>query len=193
MSIPPSGVRSGPTSYVAVPATAIPQTCPVDVNAARTQLIDAVVEADETLMEKYLTEGKVSVAELEADITKAMDAGTLIPIFCTAAKKDLGVKELMLSDARGLARMGVGLLAGERCVDVWAGQSGGEDRQRLREPGADDDTVGRGIDAARATEVGGQSCAQLGPAAPRLALAARQPLAQRRDKIVMRELVGPEG
>ncbi len=77
------------------PATIIPATCPADVKSARTQLIDAVVEADEALMEKYLMEGKVSVAELEADITQAMDAGTLIPIFCTAAKKDIGVKELL--------------------------------------------------------------------------------------------------
>jgi elongation factor G len=58
-------------------------------------LIDAVVECDEALTEKYLTEGSVSVAELEADITRALDAGTLIPIFCTSAKKDVGVKELL--------------------------------------------------------------------------------------------------
>ena len=77
------------------PPDGIPDTCPVDVVAARTQLIDAVVEADEALMEKYLVEGSVTVAELEGDLTRAMDAGTLIPIFCTAAKKDVGVKELL--------------------------------------------------------------------------------------------------
>ncbi|MCI0702997.1 MAG: elongation factor G, partial [Planctomycetia bacterium] len=77
------------------PPMDVPKTCPVDVSAARTQLIDAVVECDEALTEKYLTEGEVSVAELEADITRALDAGTLIPIFCTSAKKDIGVKELL--------------------------------------------------------------------------------------------------
>ncbi|MBM3979460.1 MAG: elongation factor G [Planctomycetes bacterium] len=77
------------------PATKIPATCPVDVNAARAQLIEAVVEADETLLEKYLSEGAVTVSELEADITRAMDAGTLVPIFCTSAKKDKGVKEVL--------------------------------------------------------------------------------------------------
>jgi elongation factor G len=77
------------------PATAIPKTCPVNVDAARSQLIEAVVEADEALLEKYLSEGQVTVAELEADITRAMDAGTLVPIFCAAAKKDKGVKELL--------------------------------------------------------------------------------------------------
>jgi elongation factor G len=38
------------------PATKIPASCPVDVDAARSQLIEAVVEADETLLEKYLSE-----------------------------------------------------------------------------------------------------------------------------------------
>src|SRR5207249_892257 len=57
------------------PPDNLPKTCPVDAAAARQQLIDAVVEADEALMEKYLTDGDVSVAELEADITKALDAG----------------------------------------------------------------------------------------------------------------------
>lgn len=81
------------------PPAEMPKTCPIDAASARAQLIDAVVESDEALMEKYLTEGSVSVAELEADITKALDAGTLVPIFCTSAKKDVGVKELL--DALG--------------------------------------------------------------------------------------------
>ena len=73
----------------------IPRTCPVDVPACRSRLIDAIVEADEALMEKYLVEGSVTVAELEADISRALDAGTLIPIFCTSAKRDKGVRELL--------------------------------------------------------------------------------------------------
>jgi elongation factor G len=77
------------------PATKIPDSCPVDVDAARSQLIEAVVESDEALLEKYLSEGTVSVAELEGDITRAMEAGTLVPIFCASAKKDKGVKELL--------------------------------------------------------------------------------------------------
>jgi elongation factor G len=77
------------------PPAAMPAGCPVDVPAARQKLIDAVVESDEALMEKYLTDGSVTVAELESDITKALDAGTLVPIFCTSAKSDKGVKELL--------------------------------------------------------------------------------------------------
>lgn len=71
------------------------KNCPLDFQAVRGQLLDAVVEADDSLMEKYLTEGNVSDAELDAAVPKALAAGTLIPIFCTSAKKDLGVKELL--------------------------------------------------------------------------------------------------
>jgi elongation factor G len=77
------------------PPEKMPAGCPVEATSARQQLIDAVVESDEALMEKYLTDGSVTVAELEADVTKALDAGTLVPIFCTSAKKDKGVKELL--------------------------------------------------------------------------------------------------
>ena len=103
------------------PATPIPKTCPVDIDAARSQLMEAVVESDETLMEKYLTEGQVTVAELEADITRAMDAGTLVPIFCTSAKKDKGVKELL--DA--LSRYGLSpVLARKRLEGLQVGANG---------------------------------------------------------------------
>src|SRR5206468_4129494 len=75
------------------PAAKAPPTCPMDPAAVRSQLVDAVVESDESLTEKFLTEGEVSPQELEAAIPKAIAAGTLVPIFCTSAKKDVGVKE----------------------------------------------------------------------------------------------------
>jgi elongation factor G len=77
------------------PPAAKPANCLVDLEAARSQLVDAVVECDEALMEKYLTEGSVSAEELTAVIPKALAAGTVVPIFCTSAKKDLGTAELL--------------------------------------------------------------------------------------------------
>ncbi len=67
----------------------------VDVNDARSKLVDAIVEADEELMEKYLGEGTVSAEELAAAFPRALAAGSVVPIFCTAAKKDIGVTELL--------------------------------------------------------------------------------------------------
>src|SRR5262249_494251 len=51
--------------------------------------------ADDALMEKYLMEGNVSAEELNAVIPKALAAGTVIPILCTSAKKDIGIAELL--------------------------------------------------------------------------------------------------
>src|SRR5262249_6006248 len=93
----PNGVGAqfnGVVSVLTPPDTA-PSGCPVDLAAARSRLVDAVVESDDALMEKYLMEGSVSAAELEAVIPKALAAGTLLPIFFTSAKKDLGTRELL--------------------------------------------------------------------------------------------------
>ncbi len=79
----------------ATAVTAVPPGCLVDLAKARSRLIDAVVECDDALMEKYLMEGNISADELSAGIPKAMAAGTVIPIFCTSAKKDIGIAELL--------------------------------------------------------------------------------------------------
>jgi elongation factor G len=72
-----------------------PPGCLVDLAQARSKLVDAIVECDDALMEKYLTEGTIGTQELEAVIPKALAAGTVVPIFCTSAKKDVGVAELL--------------------------------------------------------------------------------------------------
>jgi elongation factor G len=83
----------------------------IDLEQVRSQLVDAIVESDESLMEKYLMEGSVSADELTGAFPKALAAGTVIPIFCTSAKKDIGVAELLdalanyaLSPAQGKRR-----------------------------------------------------------------------------------------
>src|SRR6266403_1926767 len=50
----------------------------MDLAEARSKLVDAVVEADDALMEKYLLEGAVSADELVAGLPKALNAGTVI-------------------------------------------------------------------------------------------------------------------
>ena len=87
---------AGVVSALQPPATA-PAGCLVDPAAANVQVMEAVVEADEALMEKYLGEGAISPEELQRGLPKALAAGTLVPIFCTATKKDkdIGVEELL--------------------------------------------------------------------------------------------------
>ena len=77
------------------PPTDVPASCPIDVQSERSRLVDAIVEADDGMMERFLAEESISVAELEEMLPKALDAGFIVPIFCTAAKKDKGVHELL--------------------------------------------------------------------------------------------------
>ncbi|HEV3235467.1 MAG TPA: elongation factor G [Gemmataceae bacterium] len=79
------------------PPDSPPAGCLVDLAAERSKLIDDVVEVDEALLEKYLGEGTVNPEELNADVPKAMAAGTVIPIFCTSAKKGIGISELLVA------------------------------------------------------------------------------------------------
>jgi elongation factor G len=106
---------SGVVSVLNPPDKA-PANCPVDLTAARSKLVDAIVEADEALMEKYLLEGNVSTDELKTALPKALAAGTVIPIFCTSAKKDkdLGIAEVL----DGLAAFALSPVQGKRRTAV---------------------------------------------------------------------------
>ncbi|MCA9053443.1 MAG: elongation factor G [Planctomycetaceae bacterium] len=84
----------GVTSTINVTGEA-PAGCVIDPREAGQQVIDTAVEADETLMERFLGGEAIPPEELSRAITKAIAAGSLIPIFCTSAKADIGVKELM--------------------------------------------------------------------------------------------------
>ena len=95
----PVGVGAQFTGDISVlhPPEQAPATCPIDLSASRSRLVDAIVESDEALMEKYLTEGDVSDAELEHALPHALATGAVIPILCTSTKKglDIGITELL--------------------------------------------------------------------------------------------------
>jgi len=67
----------------------------VDLGSAHSQLMDAIVEADEELMERYLDGQEIGPEELAPTMAKAIAEGTLIPILCTGARREIGVGELM--------------------------------------------------------------------------------------------------
>jgi elongation factor G len=101
---------SGVVSVLNPPAT-VPAGCQIDLEQARAKLVDAIVESDDALMEKFLMEGSVSTEELTAAIPKALAAGTVVPILFASAKKDFGIAELLdalctfaLSPAQGKKR-----------------------------------------------------------------------------------------
>src|SRR5437762_374057 len=74
----PVGVGGSFSSVVSVlnPPDKTPAGCPVDLADVRSKLVDAIVESDDALMEKYLMEGAVSAEELTKAMPKALAAGT---------------------------------------------------------------------------------------------------------------------
>lgn len=67
----------------------------VDVGLLHKTVIDAIVEADETLLEKFLEGEKLTPEEIDRGIEHAIAHGTLIPIFCLSGKTGVGVPEFM--------------------------------------------------------------------------------------------------
>ena len=91
----PEGLGTSFKGVVSVlePPEKTPFGCPIDPKTIRTEQSMPSWSA-RGVMEKYLTEGELSVAELEGAVAKAVEAGTVIPMFCTA-KKEAGVSELL--------------------------------------------------------------------------------------------------
>ncbi|MGQ0635402.1 MAG: elongation factor G [Planctomycetaceae bacterium] len=88
------GTFSGVISTLNVPEKP-PAGMPVQPEAITQSLMDAIVESDESLMERYLAEEKFSDDEIAHAIEHAIAAGTLIPIFCLSARTGVGVPEFM--------------------------------------------------------------------------------------------------
>jgi elongation factor G len=61
----------------------------------REKLVDAIVETDEALMERYLEEGEVSGDELAAALKAAVVRGEVFPVACGVATKNLGTTAVL--------------------------------------------------------------------------------------------------
>ena len=65
------------------------------VEAARAELLEAVAETDEDLLEKYLGGEELTIDEIKAAIRKLTIAGEAYPIFCGSAYKNIGVQPML--------------------------------------------------------------------------------------------------
>ncbi|AHI01584.1 elongation factor G [Kutzneria viridogrisea] len=61
----------------------------------REQLIEAVAETDDELMERYLAGEELTVAEIKAGIRKIVAEGTAYPMLCGSAFKNKGVQPML--------------------------------------------------------------------------------------------------
>ena len=73
----------------------VPDTESDRVEEAREQLIEAVVETDEGLMERYLEGDQIGTEELLSALRKAVANGDLFPVICGAATSSLGTSVLL--------------------------------------------------------------------------------------------------
>jgi elongation factor G len=93
----PNGLGTSFTAVVStlhVPDTA-PPGMPIPPASVTQSLMDAIVDADEALMERYLEGAEFTDEEIAHGIEHAIAAGTLIPIFCLSARTGVGVAEFM--------------------------------------------------------------------------------------------------
>ena len=73
----------------------IPENILKEAEEARANMIDAIASTDEVLMEKFLMEEEITVAELKAALRKACISTEIIPVFCGSAYKKKGVQKLL--------------------------------------------------------------------------------------------------
>ena len=66
-----------------------------DPAQANTDLIECIVEADDELMESYLGGEELSKEQLAGAFTKALTAGTVVPVLFASVRNQVGVKELL--------------------------------------------------------------------------------------------------
>ncbi len=66
------------------------------------QLVEAVAESDDTLTEKFLTEGTLSAEVVKENLPKAVNSGKVFPILFGSAASDKGIEELLKAIAEDL-------------------------------------------------------------------------------------------
>jgi len=73
----------------------VPDQYKEKVEAARHEVIEAAVEHDEELLEKYLGGAELSYEEIQRAIRKATTSGSIVPVLCGASFKNKGVQALL--------------------------------------------------------------------------------------------------
>lgn len=59
------------------------------------RLVEAAAENDESLMEKFFDQGKLTEDEMREGIRKGLITRDIFPVFCVSALKDMGVRRMM--------------------------------------------------------------------------------------------------
>jgi elongation factor G len=73
----------------------IPAGMEDEVDAAKTQLFEAIAESDDTLLEKYLEGEEITTEEAFEGIRKGIVEGLIIPVLAASAERMIGVDRLL--------------------------------------------------------------------------------------------------
>ncbi len=73
----------------------VPADLKDDAAAAREALIEGIASTRDDLIEKFLESGELSQDEINIGLAEAIRAGTLIPVLCGSATRNIGVQPLM--------------------------------------------------------------------------------------------------
>jgi len=73
----------------------IPSSLQSEVNNLRNQLVEAVAETDDNLLEKYLESGELSLEELSDGLQRATVTGRIVPILVGSALQNVGITLLL--------------------------------------------------------------------------------------------------
>ena len=74
---------------------AIPEDLQAKAEEYRAELVEAVAESSEELLEKYLSGEEISIAELKAGIRSLTIAGDAYPVLCGSSFKNRGVQPML--------------------------------------------------------------------------------------------------
>ncbi len=73
----------------------IPESFRAEADQLRSQLIEAIVETDEDLMAKYFADEELTEDDLRKVLHGGLDHGLIIPVVCTSAVRQIGVRTLL--------------------------------------------------------------------------------------------------
>ena len=104
----------------------IPAELRARAEAARAQLVEAVAEGDDTLIEHYLEAGELSEEEMRSGLVAAVRAGRIVPVLAGAATRTLGIGPLL--------RALVELLPSPADARPWQGRDLASGEERRLEP-----------------------------------------------------------
>ena len=73
----------------------VPAVLSGDVEAARKKLMEGAAEADDQLLEKYLSDGTLTAAEILKGLKAGVASRGVFPVLCGSAVKNIGTTELL--------------------------------------------------------------------------------------------------